>query len=310
MPNTASGSVVESQLSPASGQSSVTRSLNRQVVLEEDEYTAALSHIIARDFFPSLKYFDAANNYLNTATHSNAPSLLNSSIRNPQESTTPSTARRVQHSLQTPSQTPYGNDPSDTPYINIDRPKKRPRYDVNMTLDNFQARYTSEDNSSFIDIMEDENRLRKAKWAWAWDAQKRVEAQTKKMIEEREKLLIEPASTAYGVKEKLKIEAPVILGQITGGETDLASVAVESDTSNKDDPVTIADKGDDSSQPVDVMAKKVDDRSAKVDSWKFKVREVTKLLYTLIALMQFICRLEILSCFLLMWTHRHTILLQ
>ena len=29
-------------------------SLNRQAVLDEDEYTTALSHIIARDFFPSV----------------------------------------------------------------------------------------------------------------------------------------------------------------------------------------------------------------------------------------------------------------
>ena len=39
-------------------------SLNRQRVLDEDEYTAALSHIIARDFFPSLVHLESANEYL------------------------------------------------------------------------------------------------------------------------------------------------------------------------------------------------------------------------------------------------------
>src|ERR1700733_6986121 len=40
------------------------RSLNRQVILDEDEYTEALSHIVARDFFPSLVHLDATNEYL------------------------------------------------------------------------------------------------------------------------------------------------------------------------------------------------------------------------------------------------------
>ncbi len=44
--------------------------------------------------------------------------------------------------------------------------KKRAKYDADMSLDEFQARYTSEDNSSFTKILDEENRVRKEKWDW------------------------------------------------------------------------------------------------------------------------------------------------
>src|SRR5436190_1702643 len=88
------------------------RSLNQQLVLDEDEYTEALSHIIARDFFPSLLHLDATNSYLD-ALHSQDPQLINASVRRLREiASTPSTSRRP---IQTPSQTPYGAAPSETP---------------------------------------------------------------------------------------------------------------------------------------------------------------------------------------------------
>jgi len=144
-----------------------TRSLNYQQVLEEDEYTAALSSIIARDFFPSLVHLDATNEYLD-AVSSRDPHLISASVRRLQEvNDTPATYRG--RPWQTPSATPYGAGPSETP-LRTPRGEpvaKRPRFDTNMSLDDFQARYTSEDNASFTQIMDDENRKRKERWGWA-----------------------------------------------------------------------------------------------------------------------------------------------
>jgi len=250
------------------------RSLNRQTVLEEDEYTAALSHIIARDFFPSLVHLDATNEYLD-ALQSRDPLLINASVRRIQDlSETPLVSRRP-GSFQTPSQTPFGaaglETPLRTPHLrNSDEPPlKKPRYDTDLSLDTFQARYTSEDNSSFTQILDDENRLRKEKWSWAWDAQKKVEAQRERLIEAREKMLIEPAPAA-GVRETYRIEAPTSAGLITDGtagkqESDQSGNAKENEANGLQLVVR------DTDQPVDVMAPKKDTRTTVVDGWKFRV---------------------------------------
>ena len=192
----------------------VERSLNRQIVLEEDEYTEALSHIIARDFFPSLIHLTSRTN----------------------------------------------GEPE----------RKRARYDEDLSLDTFQARYTSEDNSSFTQILDEENRVRKEKWAWAWEAQKRVEQQQDKMIERRETMLIEPPSVV-GVKEKFTIEFPKPAGLITEcSDSDKAEQETELTTESL--PLVSASQNVSKDiTSLDVMAPQKDTRSAGVDGWKFKV---------------------------------------
>ncbi|KAJ7783912.1 nuclear protein DGCR14 [Mycena maculata] len=252
-----------------------SRSLNRQVVLEEDEYMTALSAIIARDFFPSLSHLDATNGYLD-ALRSQDPHLIDASVRRLEEvGVTP--ARPFP--LQTPGRTPYGGGPSETPLPTPrgEAPAKRARYDTDLSLDAFQARYTSEDNSSFTEILDEENRKRKERWGWAWEAQRRVEAQKERLLEERERLLIEPQSMV-GVREKFRIEKPQSKGLIEDGKgKEKEGDEEEKDGEKKGDGEET--DGDEkalavvqSSSTVDVMASRKDTRSAAVDGWKFKAR--------------------------------------
>jgi protein DGCR14 len=243
--------------------SSSARSLNRQVVLEEDEYTEALSHIIARDFFPSLVHLDATNNYLD-ALQSQDQDRINATVRRLEQLETPVTSKR--RPSQTPFETPYGAIGLDTPLRTPrgEAPAKRRRYNTDMGLDEFQARYTSEDNASFLEILDDENTKRKEKYGWAWHAQKRVEEQRDKMIEGRERLLIEPPEVV-GVREKLRIEAPTPVGLITQGEGESSS------STSTGGELIVVQKPNAEEEDVDVMAPKKDKRSAAVDGWKFKV---------------------------------------
>ncbi|KAI0271332.1 nuclear protein DGCR14 [Gloeopeniophorella convolvens] len=248
------------------------RSLNQQAVLDEDEYTAALSHIIARDFFPSLVHLDATNSYLD-ALQTQDPQLIHASVRHLE--LVAATARSAPP-WQTPSETPYGGGPSDTP-LRSGPPAKRPRYDTDMNLDNFQARYTSEDNASFTQILDEENAQRREKYAWAWDAQKCVDAQKAKAIEARERALIEMPESA-GVRERMRIEAPASAGLITAhGESGNGETSAEAE--DKDEPpagkevVPLKNFVEaEEETAMDVMAPKKDTRPAGVDGWAFRAR--------------------------------------
>ena len=256
------------------------RSLNRQAVLDEDEYTEALSQIIARDFFPSLVHLETTNDYLD-ALRSKDPQLIQASVRRMEGLSTPVSYRN--RPWETPSQTPYGAGPSETPLRTPrdgdEPPTKRARFDTNMSLDAFQARYTSEDNSSFTQILEDENRKRKERYSWAWEAQKRVEAQRDKMLEGRERLLIE-GPLATGVREKFRIEAPIPAGLLTNGSASADTAEMDAKegkgkelvrAETDKDVVSTEKHGEEEAQQVDVMAPKKDTRPAGVDAWKFKV---------------------------------------
>ena len=253
------------------------RSLNRQAVLDEDEYTAALSHIIARDFFPSLVHLDATNSYLD-ALETRDPQLIGASVRNLESV---NATVRSARPWQTPSETPYGAGPSETPVQQQhERPTKRTRYETDMSLDAFQARYTSEDNSSFTQILNDENARRREKYGWAWDAQRRVEAQRTKALEVRERALIEMPESA-GVREKMRIEAPVSAGLIAAAQDEDAAGAGagtqegaadgEGGESSAGKEVVLRE-GDGEDEVVDVMAPKKDTRPAGVDGWAFRAR--------------------------------------
>lgn len=270
---------------PSSSSSSVPkRSLNRQNILEEDEYTAALSHIIARDFFPSLVHLDATNSYLD-ALETRDSQLNGASVRHLESVN--ATIRSTTRPWQTPSETPYGVGPSETPapHLGGSPPSaKRARYDTDVSLDAFQARYTSEDNASFTQILNEENARRREKYGWAWDAQRRVEAQRARALEAREMALIEMPESA-GVREKMRIEAPSHpaglitargedakagtgtgtpreTGEAGGEQSSVAGKEVVPREKDKEDEVVV----------VDVMAPKKDTRPAGVDGWAFRAR--------------------------------------
>jgi protein DGCR14 len=260
------------------------RSLNNQIVLEEDEYTSALSQIIARDFFPSL----VGTDYLESQKPSQGLS------------DTPYTATQ-----QTPFQlgeTPFMR-PGETPYFPVhddEGPARKKRkvenkdggVNTDLSLDDFQARYTSEDNASFTSILNDENIQKKEWYKWAYDAERRVIGWKETEIRARETMLLTGGEAGghrpMGVRGRLRIERPEDGEErrlIEGPKPDEEEVlVVEADedvakalvVSTKQPDLTGSKEDQVSKDPRGVMAPIKDTRSAAIPGWKFKVSSQTR----------------------------------
>lgn len=153
-------------------------------VLDEDVYTDALSHIIARDFFPGLLETKAQQEYLD-ALDSNDNDWIREAGDNLKEAMTPDPyggrGRRGTSVAQTPAsvattatpgRTPLGRssrrDPSFTPMATAheDQAKASPQVDLTLSLTSFQSKYTSEDNESFNGVLDAQNLAKAKKYAF------------------------------------------------------------------------------------------------------------------------------------------------
>ncbi|KAG0272550.1 DiGeorge syndrome critical region protein 14 [Linnemannia exigua] len=184
-----------------------------QTILEEDEYIEALSKIIERDFFPDLARLKRQHAYLDAVEQNDTERIkaaarelagndtplakrrLKTPARTPRfdraglpnESWTPARLDGVQ---ATPSwgdnepPTPAFLGTTDTPiaetpsqYGSKSRDGKdttqEDAVDTSLSLDQFQARYTSEDNASFNEIIEKINTQKREKYKWLYDQEKK-----------------------------------------------------------------------------------------------------------------------------------------
>ncbi|CAO3622989.1 unnamed protein product [Mucor fragilis] len=126
------------------------------VVLDEDTYTEAISLIIERDFFPKLAKMRAQQSYLEAQNHGSLSEL--------QE------AGRALHNVSVQQKKALSRE-SNQPinfYIE-DEPSIEKRVNLNLSLDQFQTLYTSEDNASFTDLLEKANIKVKEQNKWFFD---------------------------------------------------------------------------------------------------------------------------------------------
>lgn len=158
-------------------------------VIDEDSYTDALSHIIARDFFPGLVESESKQDYLD-ALDSHNHEWIAAAGRKLTEVMTPGPDGRRNRGRRGTSMTPmpglYGNDRGETPIAwqgdtpmsvmssestNTARSSK-PEVDTNMSLGAFQTKYTSEDNESFYKLLDKQNLKKAEKYSWMWAGNK------------------------------------------------------------------------------------------------------------------------------------------
>lgn len=208
----------------ASANAPTTRSINRQAILTEEEYTEGLEKIIARDFFPVLAEsmrLKEEEEEIMQGFSSTDPDVIERSIRRMEgwmantpawtsRRTTAGTPRGRGGPQGTSSDTPRTRRGDwETPIINEEpafKRQKTTRYDSNLSLDDFQAKYTSEDNASFAEIVQHENEARRSKYAWAYAAEQKANDKTRRAIEARTKLVDLARRIAEGDGEVRMIE--------------------------------------------------------------------------------------------------------
>ncbi|KAI0146319.1 nuclear protein DGCR14 [Xylariaceae sp. FL1272] len=183
-------------------------------VIDEDSYTEALSHIIARDFFPGLLESETQQEYLD-ALESKDTAWISSVSRRLQHVMTPGRRKtRCGVSLTPAFQTPRdfrGDTPVSVAESTTESStgKEKPDIDMNMSLSAFQQKYTSEDNESFYKLLDAQNSKRAEKYAWLWTgnklpskaqiAQKQVE---QKLIDSGQSL----TDDGFGKKDRMAIK--------------------------------------------------------------------------------------------------------
>ena len=155
-------------------------------VLDEDVYADAVSHIVARDFFPGLLETEAQQEYVEALDSKNNAWIREAGRKltqvmtpvpegyrrggrgtsfTPRRSTAPGDTPR-EYVEETPGRTPSGRTNDDF------APEAQPEVDVNMSLAAFQAKYTSEDNESFNAVLDKQNDRRAAKYAFFHEGNK------------------------------------------------------------------------------------------------------------------------------------------
>ncbi|KAF2243309.1 hypothetical protein BU26DRAFT_523649 [Trematosphaeria pertusa] len=148
------------------------------IVLDEDTYTSAVSYIIRRDFFPGLAETDAQREYLNALESKDNKWIREAGkkltdVMTPVPGRQPSKARGTRFESGNGGKTPsvWG---ADTPRTEVgkeeeeddERLGKLDEVDLNMSLGAFQAKYMSEDQESFSQIIDRQNKVKFEKNVW------------------------------------------------------------------------------------------------------------------------------------------------
>jgi protein DGCR14 len=203
-------------------------------VLDEDDYTTALSQIIARDYFPGLLETQAQQEYL-TALESNNDAWIAEAGQKLREAMTPAPAGRTKRTTRntrfdTPSQTPWhlqnatpagetprgwtgGETPgsvADSEYSTASTTK--PEIDTSsLSLGAFQAKYTSEDNESFNALLDKQNAKKRQKHAYLFTPEGRLPSARQIALRANEQSLL----TQNGKKEaNTQALIPITVGAV------------------------------------------------------------------------------------------------
>ncbi|EWC46307.1 hypothetical protein DRE_04478 [Drechslerella stenobrocha 248] len=181
-------------------------------VLDEDSYTTAISDIIARDFFPGLAQARHQEEYLDALASKDQEWIASAGRKLTEAMTGP----RLRNRRSTPSfrSSSVAATPSargfDTPMSVRDdisvgtatSNRMERNYDDKLSLDGFQTKYTSEDNASFNNLLDNQNQKHREDYGWLWRGNK-ISKPSVIAERERQKLLKEKEEREGVEKTKL-----------------------------------------------------------------------------------------------------------
>ncbi|KRX19703.1 Protein DGCR14 -like protein, partial [Trichinella nelsoni] len=155
----------------------------KRVVLEEDEYLKKLDEIIQRDFFPDINDLKLKNQYMDALAEHDVVKIkeLQKEMFSQRNKTTD-----TEISLRAP--------------IKVDPWELECEKTNDMNLDKFLANFTSEDNESFEEIMENHDHKLRQKHAWMY------------LAEKEHALNLQKSMAIKAADEQLFLEAPSRLG--------------------------------------------------------------------------------------------------
>ncbi|RDA95693.1 hypothetical protein CP533_1116 [Ophiocordyceps camponoti-saundersi (nom. inval.)] len=153
-------------------------------VLNEDDYTSALSQIIARDFFPGIKVSAVQHEYLD-AVESRNSTWISSAGQRLHDAMTPGRTRAPSVVKRGRASTVFSGETPSTAAATVD---ERPPPGSDLRLSEFQAKYTSEDNESFYKVLDKQNQKKTEKYSWMWNMNKLPSNQTLKQEEVKVRL--------------------------------------------------------------------------------------------------------------------------
>ena len=139
------------------------------------------------------------------------------------------------------------------------------KYDLSsISLDNFQSKFTSEDNASFINLLEVRNRKNKEKFKWAFDSE----------LLSKQRLLKANENMVNNIKKSLSIEnsnnQQLLLPSTT---TDISNYAGEGNSKHlvrrEKDSMRVLENGTEKPTNALIPTKSIDNRNAGVNGWNF-----------------------------------------
>ncbi|PFH57229.1 hypothetical protein XA68_15333 [Ophiocordyceps unilateralis] len=153
-------------------------------VLSEDDYTASISHIILRDFFPGITVSAVQHEYLDAVESRNSTWIASAGQRL-HDAMTPGRWRAQSAAVRSHDRGPTpASFVADTPSTAASPAvEEKPLPGSHMRLSDFQAKYTSEDNESFYKLLDKQNQKKTEKYAWMWNNNK---LPSKQMLKQKE----------------------------------------------------------------------------------------------------------------------------